>query len=59
VLDCQGRSAEADAALAKALELDPRLADPAKRVAALALEADDAETLVRLLQRQGRPSPPP
>ena len=59
VLDCQGRAAEADEALAKALKLDPRLADPAQRVAALALEADDAETLIRLLRRQDRPPPPP
>jgi Flp pilus assembly protein TadD len=59
VLDCQGRPAEADAALAKALELDPRLADPARRVAALALEADTAEALLKLLSRQNPPPSPP
>jgi tetratricopeptide (TPR) repeat protein len=59
VLDCQGRTADADEALAKAIELDPRLENPAQRVAALALERQEAEALARLLERRGRPSPPP
>jgi tetratricopeptide (TPR) repeat protein len=59
VLDCQGRTAEADEAVGEALELDPRLADPAGRVAVLALERTEAEALARLLRRRDRPSPPP
>jgi hypothetical protein len=59
VLDCQGRTADADEALAKALERDPRLENPAQRVAALALEPEEAEAIARLLERRGRPAPPP
>jgi hypothetical protein len=58
-LDCQGRPAEADTALAKALEIDPRLRDPRQRVAVLALEADTAEALLKLLSRQTPPPSPP
>jgi tetratricopeptide (TPR) repeat protein len=56
-LEGQGRTTEADAALATALEKDRRLADPEKRVAALAMERGEAEALERLLARP-RATPP-
>lgn len=59
VLDCQGRTADADEALGKALALDPRLENPAQRMAALALEREEAEAIARLLERRARPAPPP
>ena len=55
VLDEGGHAAAAQAALSQALELDPRLADPAGRVAALALERSEADRLADLLSR--RPTP--
>lgn len=53
VLDGQGRTEEAAAALSRALEVDPRLADPPARVAALAMERDVATALADLLGRLG------
>ena len=55
ILDAQGRTAEAESALAKALEMDPRLGDPPSRVRALAMEQDFAVALGRLLERRARP----
>ena len=52
VLDAQGRTEEADDAVAKALEVDPRLADPEARVRILAMEAAEARELRRLLDRR-------
>ncbi len=51
-LDAQGRTAVADEAVTKALEVDRRLADPDARVAALAMERDEAAKVKRLLQRR-------
>lgn len=53
VLDGQGRTEEAAAALSRAIEVDPRLADPQARVAALAMERDVAAALADLLRRLG------
>jgi Flp pilus assembly protein TadD len=50
ILDGQGRKAEAQTALAKAIEVDPKLADPDARVRALAMERNIAEELKRLLK---------
>jgi tetratricopeptide (TPR) repeat protein/predicted membrane protein len=50
ILDGQGRDAEAKAALAKAIAIDPKLADPDARVQALAMERNIAEELKRLLK---------
>jgi tetratricopeptide (TPR) repeat protein len=58
VLDDQGRAADAEAALTRALELDPRLADPAARVAALAMERTEADRLAALLRRRTAPAEP-
>jgi tetratricopeptide (TPR) repeat protein len=55
VLDEQGRVHEADEAIQKALEVDPKLADPDARVAVIAMEKDTAEALKRLLARRPRP----
>jgi hypothetical protein len=44
--------------LEKALELDPRLADPPARVAALALDKATAAALVDLLRRLQPPAAP-
>jgi tetratricopeptide (TPR) repeat protein len=52
VLDDQGRPVDAEAALARALELDPRLADPDGRVAALALDRAESDRLRTLLDRR-------
>ena len=49
ILDEQGRTADSAAALAKALELEPRLADPEARVKSLAMDRAMAEDLKRLL----------
>jgi tetratricopeptide (TPR) repeat protein len=51
VYDAAGRTAEADEAAAKALDLDPRLADPDARVAALAMERDEADAVKAILAR--------
>lgn len=51
-LDAAGRTSEADDAATKALELDSRLADPEGRVAALAMERDEAEAVKRILGRR-------
>ena len=51
-LDAAGRIPEADDAAIKALELDSRLADPEARVAALAMERDEAEAVKRILARR-------
>ena len=51
ILDRQGREAEAAKALDRAIELDPRLADPHARVAVLAMERSTAEELKALLGR--------
>lgn len=55
ILDAQGRSTEADEALAKALESDPRLADPDGRVAVMAMERPYAEDLKKLLAKRALP----
>ncbi|MFM8493949.1 MAG: hypothetical protein ACKOEM_00285 [Planctomycetia bacterium] len=52
VLDGQGRDAEALAAAEKAIELNAKLADPASRVRALAMERQFAEEWGRLLGRR-------
>ena len=54
VLDAQGRTAEADEALEKALAAEPRLARPADRVAVMAMERAFAAALERLLERRHR-----
>lgn len=54
ILDDQGRDAEAFAALDKAIEVDAKLADPAGRVEALAMERPFAEDLERLQARRKR-----
>lgn len=51
-LDAQGRTAAADEAVAKAIEVDSRLADPDARVAALAMERTEAEKVKKLLARR-------
>ncbi|MFM9059288.1 MAG: hypothetical protein ACKOSQ_09215 [Planctomycetaceae bacterium] len=51
-LDGQGRTAEADEAIVTALENDARLSDPDARVAALAMERDEADALAKLLARR-------
>jgi tetratricopeptide (TPR) repeat protein len=51
ILDAQGREAEAVQAIATAIEIDPRLADPEARVRSLAMERPMAEDLKRLLAR--------
>ena len=51
-LDAAGRTAEADEAAAKAVEIDGRLADPDARVAALALERAEAEGVKKILARR-------
>ncbi len=50
-LDQAGRPEEADAAVRTALEKQPNLADPDARVAALAMEPEEADSLKRLLAR--------
>ena len=50
--DAAGRTAEADDAAAKAIELDPRLADPDARVAALAMEREEAAAVKLILSRR-------
>ena len=52
-LDAAGLTADADAAAAKAVELDARLTDPDGRVAALAMEIGEAEGVKRILARGG------
>jgi Flp pilus assembly protein TadD len=49
--DAAGRTADADEAAAKALDLDPRLADPDARVAALAMEREEADAVKAILAR--------
>jgi tetratricopeptide (TPR) repeat protein len=49
ILDVQGRTTDSAAALAKAMELDPTLADPDAKVKSLAMERPMAEDLKRLL----------
>ncbi len=49
--DAAGRIAEADAAAAKAVEIDPRLADPDARVEALAMERAEADAVKVILAR--------
>ena len=50
-LDAAGRTAEADTAATKAVEVDGRLADPDARVAVLAMEREEAEAAKRVLAR--------
>ncbi|MCE9629984.1 MAG: hypothetical protein K8S94_04585 [Planctomycetia bacterium] len=50
-LDAAGQATEADKMTAKAVEIDGRLADPDARVAALAMERDEAEEVKRILTR--------
>jgi hypothetical protein len=57
ILDDQGRAAEAAEAIDKAIEIDPRQADPDGRVAVLALERDTADAMKKLLGRLGRGKP--
>jgi tetratricopeptide (TPR) repeat protein len=52
ILDAQGRSAEAFDALDKAIEADPKLADPEARVAVMAMERPYADDLKRLQARR-------
>lgn len=52
VLHAQGREAEAFEAVAKALELQPNLADPDARMRVLAMERTMAEAWGRLLERR-------
>jgi hypothetical protein len=52
ILDAQGRPGEAFAALDKAIEAEPKLADPSARVAALAMERDFADDLTALQARR-------
>ncbi len=54
VLDDQGRISEADAAVERALEADPKLADPDGRVAVMAMEQPYADALKPLLARRPR-----
>jgi tetratricopeptide (TPR) repeat protein len=49
ILDEQGRAADSATALAKALEIDPRLSDPDTKVKSLAMDRAMAEDLKRLL----------
>jgi len=49
ILDEQGRATDSAAALAKALEIDPKLSDPDTKVKSLAMERPMAEDLKRLL----------
>jgi len=58
VQDALGRRDDAEAALRRALELEPRLANPAGRVAALAMEGSEAERLTDLLRRYPQAIPP-
>jgi tetratricopeptide (TPR) repeat protein len=53
ILDAQRRPAEAAEAVTKAIAIDPRLADPDTRVAALAMERPMAEAWKRLLATAG------
>jgi tetratricopeptide (TPR) repeat protein len=50
--DAAGLLDDADAAAAKAVEIDPRLADPDARVTALAMERDEAEAAKKVLARR-------
>jgi tetratricopeptide (TPR) repeat protein len=52
ILDGQGREAEALEAAGKAVEVDPKLADPEGRVRVLAMERHVAEEWGRLLERR-------
>jgi tetratricopeptide (TPR) repeat protein len=52
ILDGQGREAEALEAAGKAVEVDPKLADPEGRVRVLAMERHVAEEWGRLLKRK-------
>ena len=49
ILDEQGRAADSATALAKALEIDPRLSDPDTKLKSLAMDRAMAEDLKRLL----------
>jgi tetratricopeptide (TPR) repeat protein len=53
VLDGQGRTAEACAAAERALETDPRLANPSTRVVAITMERPVAEAFADLLRHAG------
>ncbi|MEI6377872.1 MAG: hypothetical protein WCO97_11825, partial [bacterium] len=53
ILDGQGRDAEATDAIAKAIEVDPKLADPDARVRVLAMERPVAEALEELMEKLG------
>ena len=55
ILDAQGRVAEAFDALDKAIEADPKLADPDARVAVMAMERPYADDLKRLQARRIAP----
>jgi len=54
ILDEQGRPAEAAAAVAQAIKIDPRLVNPDARVEALAMEQPMADAFKRLLATVGR-----
>ena len=51
ILDEQGREQESAEALAKAIEVDPKLVDPDRRVAVMAMERPVADALKKLLER--------
>lgn len=59
ILDAQGHTTDAAAALAKALEIEPGLSDPDTKVKSLAMERPMAEELKRLLgtTKVGWPQP--
>jgi tetratricopeptide (TPR) repeat protein len=54
ILEAEGRTTDAATALAKALEIDPRLSDPEARVKALAMGPQMAAGLRSLLEKAGR-----
>ena len=54
----QGRQQDALEALARAIELDPKMADPARAVETLHLSPDVAETLEELLDAASFKTPP-
>ncbi|MFM7412268.1 MAG: hypothetical protein ACKO6E_03545 [Planctomycetota bacterium] len=53
--EAAGRPTEADTAADKAVDLDPRLADPDARVAALAMERGEADLAKTILARRAAP----
>jgi hypothetical protein len=54
-LDAMGRAGESREAVARAVEIDPRLRDPASRVRSLAMERSVADAWARLLEKSPVP----